>query len=130
MPVYDLEFNPVENKLVAATFSRGLMTFPLEELDLVSANDNMVQSQNILLYPTLVADHFILEYNDNRNFTNKACKVSIAGANGVIFQTTQSEFSDMQTMQINLNEKILPGVYFVLIDTENRVSVKKILVSD
>ena len=36
MPVYDIDYNPVKNTIVAATFSRGIMTFPVDELDLVS----------------------------------------------------------------------------------------------
>lgn len=59
MPVYDLDYNPVENKIIAATFSRGIMTFPVEELDLVSGTDEDIASNRAAtfdIYPTCIED--------------------------------------------------------------------------
>lgn len=35
VPVFDLEFNPVRNELMAASYARGLWTFPLDSLHLL-----------------------------------------------------------------------------------------------
>jgi hypothetical protein len=55
MPVYDIDYNPVEARIIAATFSRGIMTFPAEELEVetTSGQDVAGYDYGVRVYPTL-----------------------------------------------------------------------------
>lgn len=118
MPVYDLDYNPFENTLVAATFARGLMTFPIEELDLTTAVDAVSQNTNfdkVVVYPTLAEDHFILDFN-NYLGTEKEFSIAVFDISGQIVLTEKVDIRSRKQAQIMLSSKMTSGLYFIRVE--------------
>ncbi|MEP6646211.1 MAG: hypothetical protein ABJC12_03915 [Saprospiraceae bacterium] len=114
MPVYDLEYNPVMNTIVAATFSRGLMTFPVEELDLVNGLGNEIKNNRvnkISIYPTLVDDHFVIDFTGFGN--GDEIKISLLSLTGYVVKEYKVVRDGEDTMNINIGNEIPEGVYYV-----------------
>ena len=62
IPVFDLEIEAVDNRLVAGTFARSIWSFPLDSLftDPIGIAENL-SSENITLYPNPVDDFVNLD---------------------------------------------------------------------
>ncbi len=113
MPVYDLEFNPVTNELVAATFSRGLMTFPVEELDLVSAIDpnHPVVFSSVQVYPTVAKESLIIDTQNSSS--EKIVGITIMNTNGYQLYAANADMEDRDKMTIRLSSDWPQGIYFL-----------------
>lgn len=65
MPVYDVDYNSVTGRIIAATFSRGIMTFPVEELEMTTRVDQVTPAPRaISIFPTVVTDRLTLQWQD------------------------------------------------------------------
>ena len=73
VPVYDLEVNPDENTLIAGTFARSIMTYPLDSIQFPEPPDTMVSNNKtiaksidneLLIYPTLAKDQVNIEFEN------------------------------------------------------------------
>ncbi len=132
MPVYDLDYNPVTNMLVAATFSRGIMTFPVEELDFVSEVDTPITNSlsSISVYPTVVEESFTIDFSQYIG-TKEKLQIQISNSSGHTVQnivTHHESFEDQH--QISLEGDWSPGLYFVSISTPLEQNIAKIIVTD
>lgn len=117
MPVYDLDYNPVQNTIVAATFSRGLMTFPVEELDLVSGVEAEIQKSDLIgiqIYPTIVDDYITVDFEKCHGDIDQL-DISIVDCTGQIVQQFDLNKYSQTKINFNLDKKIRQGVYFVQI---------------
>ncbi|HZV71054.1 MAG TPA: T9SS type A sorting domain-containing protein [Saprospiraceae bacterium] len=125
MPVYDIDFNPVTNTIVAATFSRGLMTFPVEELDLISGVDANLQNsafKGIIIYPTIVNDHVTLDFEKYQGDPD-GLKISIIDITGTtIYKTTLEQKSNF-TYNLDITPGIPDGVYFIQISNQDASNI-------
>jgi hypothetical protein len=114
MPVYDLDYNPVENKIMAATFSRGIMTFPVEELDLFNAVKPEIENtqlDRIQVYPTLFNDRL---YVDLHNYTNpSSLHFELINQEGHVVMHKEVHASSSK-LQLDCNG-IPAGIYFLII---------------
>lgn len=129
MPVYDLEYNPVENTIVAATFSRGLMTFPVEELDLVSSltDHQNATSTGINLYPTLVQDHITLDFEKYQD-KGKVLTISMLDISGNIIQQWKINPSPQQKINLTININTAPGMYYVqILNQKNEKQISRFI---
>ena len=130
MPVYDVDFNPVENTIIAATFSRGLMTFPVDELDLVSAVDPIdPQGEFVKIYPTIVKDFFTISVDANNDSYNKNSLISIINQNGAVIQTASIELNEVNKV-VYLEPGIPPGLYYVKLQLNSRSVIHRIIVEN
>lgn len=111
IPVYDVDFNPVKNEIIAATFCRGIMTFPVEELDLLNAVDDISNNSTINLYPTIVKDHFTLDLSLLPAFSEKI-SILLADINGKIILKKQIQ-ADRSCVNVELVGRHQPGTYIV-----------------
>lgn len=115
MPVYDLEYNPVMNTIVAATFSRGIMTFPVEELDLASAVDPPDLAHNeITVYPTVAEDQVYINFGKTHRNTN-GMEIIIVSSDGTIVYQSKTEVKPI--VEICLDDNITSGYYLVMTST-------------
>ncbi len=120
MPVYDLEYNPFENTIVAATFSRGLMTFPVDELDLVSGVEPVSQNlslNSLFVYPTIVVDHVTIDFEKYNGNINKF-DVSIIDMNGRVLQSKKISISGNRKINLNIQQGLPQGIYFIQISNQ------------
>ncbi len=110
-PVYDLEYNPVTNTLIAATFSRGIMTFPVEELDLINATkEKLVENRKpeIMIYPTITSGELYLA-KTNDEILNNYIQFTIYSLQGDLIESRKLFWSS--PMKITIDPSIPAGVY-------------------
>lgn len=118
VPVYDLEINPVQRTLIAGTYARSIMTFPLDSLQI----GNNVSTYNpgglkppklaVTPNPANVQAKLTLENLAPRQTT----EVFIANLSGRIVWTQQ--FKNIEKQEILLNvQNFAPGVYIAFART-------------
>lgn len=130
MPIYDLDYNPVENTLIAATFSRGIMTFPIEELDLVSSVKTPLSipyTPVFNVYPTVTIDHFFISSNVKES-DFRTVVIQIADLNGKILQQNQKIIQGHEVIRVEFDSKPKSGLYLVQVRSGNAIEVQKIIV--
>lgn len=121
MPVYDIDYNPAENKIIAATFSRGIMTFPVEELDLVSSTrpgDQVSNELDVHLYPTITSNQLFISCNDFDS-NGEDLQVSIYDMEGKMIRS-QTEHSD-EVHKVTFTDKSSPGLYVAKVQSGRKM---------
>jgi hypothetical protein len=114
MPVYDLDYNPVKNTLIAATFSRGIMTFPLDELDVISSDISEGSGKDkveLKIYPTITSGTLYIERYPSKEFTssNSLWITDIHGR--IVHKMMLENYADREMVQ--LPAQLHRGIYFV-----------------
>ena len=66
IPIFDIDYNPVKNQLIAGTFARSIMTFDLKNIgvdikSIVKTIDNNSLAQNVNLFPTVFDNSFTIK---------------------------------------------------------------------
>ena len=130
MPVYDLDYNPIENTLIAATFSRGIMTFPVDELDLVNSTryTNGEGQLPVSVYPTFVKDQFTVDFSADRLVPGNVHITLTNSAGAIVHQQRFDQLTGNQ-IHVNLDHGLAPGLYFVNIQTPSGHGISKIMVA-
>lgn len=122
MPVYDIDYNPSENTIIAASFSRGIMTFPVEELDLVSAVDPVSQDEPASVfnvYPTLFQDHLTIE-TESDDRARKGYRVAVYNIHG--HRVQELDFADPGSKKMIPMKQSLPsGIYILQITMDQQL---------
>lgn len=125
-PVYDLDYNPVDNLIIAATFSRGIMTFPVEELDLVSSTNGVKQEPlKVAIYPTIATDFIYLTSIGGEEIVGEY-QVSIYDMQGHVVEI-QTGIRSLPR-RVDFSSSHTPGVYIANISNGERVISNRFLV--
>lgn len=128
MPVYDLDYNPIEDKIVAATFSRGIMTFPVAELDLInSTNLSSGDPEELVMtiYPTLTSG--VLNFKCNKEqYLSSTMQYSVTDMNGNVVQQGD-ELLNFEN-QIDLANDLVPGLYIINLQVAGKATTEKFIV--
>jgi hypothetical protein len=112
MPVYDIDYNPVEKRVIAATFSRGIMTFPVEELEVKITSANQVQHlDDVQVYPTVFDKELTVDGLSVQAGDFSVSLVSMAGE--VVWSTNFSTGSGVINLQVPAT--LQNGVYVLQI---------------
>jgi photosystem II stability/assembly factor-like uncharacterized protein len=122
VPVYDLEINPVQRTLIAGTYARSIMTFPLDSLQI----GNDVSTYNpggrkppkltVMPNPASIQAKLLLENLVPKETT----EVFIADLSGRI--VWQQQFKNIEKQEIPLDaQNFAPGVYVAFARTQGRV---------
>jgi hypothetical protein len=116
--VSDIEFNPSLNKVYISTFGRGIWETNLSILTGIQEQS----SKNILeyaVYPSV----------NNGNFTvqiiavNPDSELTIYDVSGKIIHAGL-----LKENETNFSLSVLPGIYFIKVESNGRMGVKKIIV--
>src|SRR5690606_35195893 len=122
MPVFDLDFNPVTRRLVAATFSRGLMTFPVDELEvLTGAGSQAGAADAFRLYPTVTTSSLWLERTGEVSGIQNTMDLTIHASTGAVVFTRR--WSPERRAQITLPEGLPAGYYLMRLAGAGREQV-------
>ncbi len=108
----DMEFNPVKNQLIVATYGKGLRTFDLSQLE-ISSNENIFSHDLLAITPTISSDYIFLSTQ------GKFDKLSIFDAQGRFIKLLGEESSE-----INISE-LEPGMYFLMAEKDEEVQTKR-----
>lgn len=114
MVVWDLEYNPNTNKLIAGTYARGLQTIDVTSLmtSVGIKNTALVQS-SISIFPNPTVNEI------NIKASEKIKTISIVDQHGKVFTKTTQQ-------KINV-EDLASGTYYAIIETEKEKVTKRFI---
>jgi hypothetical protein len=122
VPVYDLEMNPVQRTLIAGTYARSIMTFPLDSLqigdDVSTYNPGGGKPPKLTVTPNpaSIQAKLVLEHLAPKQTT----EVFIADLSGRI--VWQQQFKNIEKQEIPLDaQNFAPGVYVAFARTQGKV---------
>jgi photosystem II stability/assembly factor-like uncharacterized protein len=116
--VSDIEFNPSLNKVYISTFGRGIWETNLSIL-------TGIQEQ----YSINILEYAVYPSVNNGNFTvqiiavNPDSELTIYDVSGKIIHS-----SLLKENETNFSLSVLPGIYFIKVESNGRMGVKKIIV--
>jgi hypothetical protein len=119
--VWDLAYNPSNQKLIAGTYAKSLQTIDVSatitKVNALQENKN----ESVKIYPSIVSnDHFMIELNS----LDKKTEIVIYNSSGQKVKKNH-ELTDLKT-QIEI-DALANGLYFVEIKTGDNKVLKKII---
>jgi photosystem II stability/assembly factor-like uncharacterized protein len=125
-PVYDIDYDPVGNKIIAATFARGIMTFPMDELELETAVKPALSSgvERLSVWPTISSGTFNLQWKSVLS-SGLPIEYSLIDRSGSVLERRTIFIREGQ--QIVLQHEYLPGLYYLQILTGGRLTIAPII---
>ncbi len=115
IPVYDLEWNEINNELVAGTHARSIMTFPLDSilLDPVATTSISRQADQIKLYPSPTVSEISIDIKEADLFSD--FEFTIINTEGrVVLRQNRNELTKINVSQLE------SGIYFIKIRQSNK----------
>ena len=121
--VYDLEWNAELKELVAATFARSIMSYPLEGFNPISTTKPII-SKHLNIFPSPASDYIQIEFSNNE--IGKQADIVIVNQAGQLIWRQKWEGEGKQTLTIDV--KPFPkGWYVVKIKTRHRVQIGRFI---
>lgn len=126
--VYDLCLNEAKNELVAGTFARSIMSFPIDSIEL---EDGSITSQSepvsfktnrILVYPNPVSDYINLEIQNIE--LNRALEIVILDSNGRFFYNSGKQYGASFKKEIEVSDWPA-GTYIIKSKNRHQVDVQQ-----
>jgi photosystem II stability/assembly factor-like uncharacterized protein len=120
--IYHLGINPVQKTLVAGTYARSILTFPLDSLrtrrDVSTAEPGSIRNQTMKLYPTLASESVTVRLFNLR--ARQTTQIAIYDMTGRQVWQQQVRNSNQEDLTIPLTD--LPtGPYVAVANTEGVV---------
>ncbi len=128
VPSFDLEWNPNENTLIAGTFARSIMTYPLDSLLVVAeppsaTNQQGTASIEMQLSPNPASSQITIMAT---NFGNAAAEIVVFDLRGQ--QVRSAKIPAGKAIQQRFDISALPaGQYFARIKSGGRVGAKRFI---
>jgi hypothetical protein len=128
MPVYDIDYNPVTKKIIAASFSRGILTFPVEELEVTTSTQHEFEGPEddwATVYPTIVTNQIKLELIDELSSSDKIM-LTLIDSGGKVWSQVNLDALDEQFVEIGSD--MPQGLYIVRIESGLKSYSQKIII--
>lgn len=121
IPVYDLEWNIAKNELIAGTFARSIMTYPIDSLlaeqivtppdtTTVAVNEVLDISKRIKIFPSPATDFIQVEFEKSE--PGKTYDLVILNVTGQLVYRTKGTQEGKISQQINVSD-LAAGTYFL-----------------
>ncbi|MEZ4961637.1 MAG: T9SS type A sorting domain-containing protein [Saprospiraceae bacterium] len=128
VPNFDLEWNPVQNTLIAGTFARSIMTYPLDSLlvampvdTAVAVRTLAVANSGLQIYPNPVSRQVTVAC---ASFPNSSTEIVLLDNNGKLVH--QATFEKGQAIEMQFDMAGLPaGNYMVKVKAGQAVRAGK-----
>lgn len=124
--VFELEINPTSQKLIAATYGRGVWETPLNTIVTTDVKTTPKQASTISLYPNPTNGVFNVDVNSTQGSTN--VKIEVYNLLGEKVFTLPQDFIKSKQYQIDLSDK-QAGVYLVNITTGFESRTERVVVN-
>lgn len=118
IPTYDLELDPNANKLLAGTFARSLMSYPMDSILLMTGMNMIVSDISLNIYPNPAAD--FIKVNLSKKYIDAT--LTIFNQIGEIVNTTNLISSNQINIPIG---NLASGIYFLRIESENGIRTRR-----
>jgi len=105
--VLDLEYNPVHNQIVAATFGRGIQSFDLEQVALeeASSSADLANNYGISVFPTSTSDVLNIDYGELASDNN--ISLSLFDLQGSLIQNYKDTPTQIDVTSLNESMYVL-----------------------
>ena len=124
-PVYDIDYNPVDNKIIAATFSRGIMTFPLDELQLETSVEPDIALEDVVeIWPTISDGTFNIKWDSGMS-AGLPIEVSFVDGSGKVLEKRMIFNEDKN--EFRLSRPYSPGLYYFKLHSGNQYATKAVI---
>jgi len=115
--VYDILINPTTNELVAGTFARSIMTYPLDSIstpdDVVvvsTSKPGNIVPKGIKVYPTVASDFVQVEIKNRE--PGKRIEWLVISTNGQVMHQSSNPINEEVSEQLDISN-YPPGQYFI-----------------
>lgn len=124
--VFDLKISPINRKLRAASHGNGAFERDLLEIETSTEEVDIVDVQQVKMYPNPASDFVNIEYEA---FANGEAKIQLMDGNGRIAQAIfNGQISKgVQELNFEVND-LASGIYYVQFVMEEAIFTKKIIV--
>jgi hypothetical protein len=125
VPVYDMKINLADNRLIAGTFGRSIMSYPLQEISTQAQQPSTpLVNGRLKVFPTLADEQVNIQYGEQQSAAR--CKVQIFDINGRLVH------SELINNEYRLSVDVRswsPGVYIIsILENGTRRAQEKIVV--
>jgi hypothetical protein len=120
--IFDFEFSPSDNKLVAFTHGHGVYKIALDQVVNTEIKSLNTAPQNVSLFPNPVKDNLQVKFNFNSGSTVKFEVFDEKGKS--VYSMSKDEIKRHSILDINCSS-FANGIYFLKIKSGNVLSVKK-----
>ena len=124
--VYELEINYTSQKLIAATYGRGLWETPIPTTISTNINSTVNPKGVIALYPNPSQGVFNLDVSTSANKTS--VKVEVYNLMGEKVMSLPSDFTKANHYQLNLSNQP-DGVYLITIATDFETRTERVVIT-
>lgn len=119
--VTDIDFNVAINKVYLSTFGRGIWSADMSVL--AGIKTNLTTNNSIKLYPNINVGNFTIEIPNE--LLNSQIHLSVIDGMGRIVME-----ENLKNGNNNVNLKLVSGMYYARISTENNILVKQFVIAD
>lgn len=121
IPVYDIDYNPNNSRLIAGTFARSMMSINVDSVISPTVISQTLNSNNIdlIVYPTIAIDKINVEFSDNSSIQ----KLSIYDLSGKQYKTNVSQNSK-EIIDIS---QLKAGVYIISANMDGKIYSRKFI---
>ena len=124
VPVYDIDYDEINNKLIAGTHARSLMSFPVDSILLTTSvtQYNAHYETNFIVYPSLANNEINLKLD---NLNSDLIKVALYSNDGKLVKSAQI-INNQSLLNISVNS-LKPGLYFVVVYNDHVKHISKFI---
>jgi photosystem II stability/assembly factor-like uncharacterized protein len=118
VPVFDIAFNKQSKKLIAGTFARSLMTFPMDSI--LNVKDASVRALDIAkpqVFPSLAASSVTVRVPDFEAFM----QIRLINSSGMEVLAAEKLKSNETVLDVR---GLKPGMYFIVIEGSRKAVLK------
>ncbi|MEY4903032.1 MAG: hypothetical protein RLZZ292_847, partial [Bacteroidota bacterium] len=119
--VYDLNYNAEQKTLIAGTFARSIMTFPLEQYNIVATQNETAATPSLRLYPTLAENTIFVEMEETNSKIFEKNALQIFNLQGQLVATQALVGNATQRVEVGHLPK---GTYIVRVGKMTKRFIK------
>ena len=127
MPVYDIDYNSTTKKLIAGTFARSLMTFPMDSIvdKNTSISDKLSEQYSSSVYPSPATNQVTLDIAGN--VAGESAVINIFSTGGRLVKTITRKNSEKTIISIN---DLSSGTYIIKTDIGDKTLINRFVKID
>ncbi len=122
IPVYDLDLDVANNRLIAGTHARSIMTYPIDSLLILTSGNYIQQALRLTIYPNPARDRIYISLPFAADSNGK---INIYSSSGQLLQTQQTKNGVNQEINIS---NLDTGIYLTSIENQGRKFASKFVV--